>query len=579
MSGNLKKALISPVIQSNESISGFLHRVSKMNYHRYSYLNNFLELSVYQAQNNEINLKALEKINTFILGENDSITEKNGYNLEDFFGSELASKIILKNKVKYCPQCIKERYYHRTIWCITPIHLCTNHNVMLIDLCPQCNRSINLGTFTNQICEICSFNFEDTKCPDPIDNNIIIQSQQQLVNNLWEKESCFIQNCNFAQYFRLAYLSFHLLIGAVDFTGMTFEKLTIFYNQFKGKKSGFNLAVALANVYWMYLDFPKHFYIVLDNFLSRNKGSQRYERLKAFEDIFNVQDFAWVQDAYNSYFIEQIDKGNVRKDFSVFKRKPSLLADRRKIRREEVRQSTGIAFDKLHELNDYNELKIETKYINGQHRYLVEKTPLDGYLKNRNCLISKKEVGLIIGVTSDSVQKIINAGYITPIRVAYSSKVLFQIQEVNNLIQDCLGECLEGISPSMISFHSVLAKYSKYAFTILEIISFTYSSHLNPCRITGKNSYSLADNYYDEGEVKTCMEILKKRRQDEKGLYFSDVMKLLKIGEKRLWRLLEEQGIKADYILVMKDGRKRYYFKEETVSRINKYVELSEGLS
>lgn len=190
-------------------------------------------------------------------------------------------------------------------------------------------------------------------------------------------------------------------------------------------------------------------------------------------------------------------------------------------------------------------------------------------------MISKKEVGLIIGVTPDSVQKIVNAGYITPIKVADSPRVLFQIEEAKKLMQDCLGEYTEEINPSMVRFHNVLSKYAKYAFTILEIIAFTYSGHLKPYRLS--DSQTLAENYYDEVQLKMCLDIMKQRRQQEKGLFFNDVMKVLKIGERRLWRILREQHIEADFTLVMKDGRKRYYFKEETVFKISKYVKILEG--
>lgn len=350
------KLLIRPFIQCDESLSGFLYRVSNLNNYRYSHLKNFLNLSIYNAQNNEFHLEALQKLAFLALRHNDP-NEKNGYNLQSFFGSELYFKIILKNKVKYCPMCIKEKYYHRTVWCFTPIHLCIKHNVLLLDECPECGHKINMGDFTNRRCEICLFSYENTVSCDVIDNLIFIESQQQLTINLWKKDGYIIPNCNFEQYFRLAFYSFHLLIGAIDYTAMTTDSLLFFYNRSNGEKNGYKLANAFANVYWMYLEFPKHFHIVLDNFLKRNKGKHRYERLKAFESIFDDIDFTWVQRAYNAYFVDQIDEGNVRKDFSVFKRNPGLLAERRKVRREEVRQSTGIAYEKLHELNDYHELQ------------------------------------------------------------------------------------------------------------------------------------------------------------------------------------------------------------------------------
>ncbi|NOU91882.1 hypothetical protein GC093_01330 [Paenibacillus sp. LMG 31456] len=560
-----KQLLIRPFIVSDESISGFLYRASKMNRYRFSYLYNYLHLSIYEAQNNEFNQEALQMFAALVDRENGFINERNGYNLKSFLGAELYTKIIMKNKVKYCPICIQEKYYHRTAWCFTPFHLCIVHNVMLVDQCPQCRQMISLSAFMNRECEKCFFNFEIIQ-PNVFDNLIFLESQTHIQNAFWEKDRIVIANCNFKKFFRLAYCSFHLLIGGIDYTAMSAENLSFFHNQFEGVKSGLKLAIGLANVYWMYLDFPNSFYMVLNDFLKRNVGSQRYERLSAFGIILEELEFYMIAEAYNAYFINQIDDGNVRKDFSVFKRYPNLLEHRGRVRREEVRQTTGIAYEKLHELNDYNELHIETKYTNGQQRYLVEKSKLDSYLSTKQNLISKKEVGLIFGIIPNSVQKIVDAGYLTPMRLANSPKVLYLIQEVNKLIEDCLGVVVEEISPSMVKFHHVLSKYAKHSFTILEIISFTLSGQLMPYRLN--ESRTLVENYYDEEQLKDCMELIKKRKQEENGICFNDVMKTLKVGEKKLWKVLKEEGIKADFTLIWKDGRKRYYFKEETISRI-----------
>ncbi|SEB73999.1 hypothetical protein SAMN05443246_1758 [Paenibacillus sp. GP183] len=59
---NSQKLLIRPFIQCNESLSGFLYRVSKMNNYRFSYLIDYLNLSFYEAQNNEFNQNAIKKL-------------------------------------------------------------------------------------------------------------------------------------------------------------------------------------------------------------------------------------------------------------------------------------------------------------------------------------------------------------------------------------------------------------------------------------------------------------------------------------------------------------------------------------
>ncbi|MDQ0897388.1 TniQ family protein [Paenibacillus sp. V4I7] len=556
-------------IYQDESLSSYLFRLSQCNYYpSVTYLADFLSLSAYQAQNNEFTQEALRKLSDL----NDGLVNfgiYNGSNFEARVGSDLYTRIMMKNKVKYCPLCIQGKYYHRTIWVGIPYQLCIEHRVKLVDHCPQCGYFISMAAFINQNCDKCSFVYSETESL-VIENTIFVESQRQISHGFWNDNFLVIKNCNFINFFKLALYSFHLLNGATDYISLTLGKLSIFHNRSNGEKSGFTLANALANVYWMYNEFPNHFFTVLDECLSRNRGQARYDKINAFEELFNDQTFSWVEEAYSSYFIDQIDKGNVRRDFSIFKKNPDLLLKRTKVRREEVRQNTGIAYEKLHELSNFNELKLEKKLTNGQSRYLIEKSTLDYYLKEKQSLISRKEVGLILGINSYSVSKVVNAGYLTPIQVANSPIKQFQLDEVNMLIESCLGQIVTKLTANFSRFHDVLIKYSTSSLTIVDIIAFTLSGHLKPSRII--RGGNLVDNFYEENEIKACLELVKRKKHEEVGYFFQDVMKKLKIGEKRLWKVLNEHGIAADFTLHMKDERKRYYFKEDTISKIQQYL-------
>ncbi|MEK4510138.1 TniQ family protein [Paenibacillus sp. FSL K6-2524] len=576
MKSHYQPLLIRPSIYHNESLSGFLYRLAHWNgYFSVSHLNSRLGLSVYESQNNEFSGKAMERLGELVFKEVDMLEKHNGHYLQNKFGIEFYKKNIMKNKVKYCPICIKENYFHQFIWNILPVHLCGYHHVLLVDSCPKCNSRISMGSFMNGSCNRCLFSFKETNIISTV-NDILLESQKQIIEGFRDKNFPIIDICDLVHFFQLAYHSFHLLIGAQDFTGSTPNNLLVFYNRVQGEKSGLKMAIALANVYWMYLDFPKRFYYILDVFLSRNQKMQRYERLKKFELIFNNSTFLWLKKAYVSYFIKQIDEGFVRKDFSVFKREPELLLRRSRVRREEVRQYTGIAYCKLHELSDYNELEIETKLTTGTNIYLVGKSKLDDYLNVRKNLISKKEVGLLLGINVTSVQKLVEASYISPIKIANSPIQMFNIQEAKKLIENCSGSMVTEVDPPFLRFHDALIKYSVNNLTVVKIVEFTLSGMLMPYRLTSFGTF--ADNYYRENELQSCLDLIKKERQREKGFFFSDVMKMFKIGEKRLWRILKEQDIQADFTLLMKDGRKRYYFKEETILKIKGVITVMKEL-
>jgi hypothetical protein len=264
------------VIYNDESLSGFLFRLSQRNYYpNVSYLSNYLGLSTYQAQNNEFDQEAIRKLA--------SLNEKldycgiyNGYNLQERLGSDLYIKIIMKNRVKYCPTCTQDKFYHRTIWGIILFHLCVEHRVKLVDQCPHCGHIISMAAFINQKCDRCFLEYNKAE-PSRIENGSFLESQIQLTRGFWDEKITIIQNCNFINFMKLAFHSFHLLNGATDYTSLSSGVLSLFYNRLKGEKSGFELAAALANVHWMFKDFPNHYFIVLNDFLSRNRGKARYE--------------------------------------------------------------------------------------------------------------------------------------------------------------------------------------------------------------------------------------------------------------------------------------------------------------
>ncbi|WP_171646830.1 TniQ family protein [Paenibacillus phytorum] len=568
--------LIRPLIQQNESLSGFLYRLQHMNgYASVSCIVSQLGLSASTSQNNEFSGKALEKLGELTLDEVEMYEKHNGYYLQNIFGVDLYTKIIMKNRVKYCPACIKENFFHRVIWNIIPIQMCYHHQNLMVDSCPKCGSQISLGTFMNQECNKCSFSFLDTHITITT-NSIFLESQKQIIEGFRDNNFLVIDKCNLVQFFRLAYHSFHLLIEARDYTELSHDNLLFFHNRAKGEKSGMKMAIALANVYWMYLDFPNRFYVVLDDFLDRNKKMQRYGRLKGFESIFNDSTFLWLKESYVSYFIKQIDEGMVRKDFSIFKKEPELLLKRSRVRREEVRQDIGNGYDKLHELNDNKKHQIVTKLTKGKNIYLVEKSKIEDYLRIRENLISKKEVGLILGIRVKSVQKLVDSGYFTPIKIANSLKEMFNIHEAKEFMGKCKGSMVTIIEPSLISFHEALKKYPANSLTVVKIVEFTLSGQLKPQHLTHFGTF--AENYYYEHDLQNCLQLIKMKRENDIGFVFNDVFKKLKIGDRRLWRILKEQDIQADFTLIMKNGRKKYYFKEETVLKIKEIISSSKGV-
>lgn len=63
----------------------------------------------------------------------------------------------VRDRFYYCPKCMNEKPYHKLLWSISDIEICTLHKVALNNKCTHCNREIILkDIFELDICPYCN---------------------------------------------------------------------------------------------------------------------------------------------------------------------------------------------------------------------------------------------------------------------------------------------------------------------------------------------------------------------------------------------------------------------------------------
>lgn len=461
--------------------------------------------------------------------------------------------------------CIRESYYHQAVWCILPIVMCLKHQVELQEGCPNCIEHLNMGMFMSRKCNNCGFLFaRTTEKPSNFLN--LFQYQLALHDSFYGGASIIPQMRSFEEYIRLAHASLILLSGGEDHVGTTIHPLEVFHNRAHGKRNSLNYAIAFANVLWTYSEFPHNFNKVLDKFLQRNKKYDRYWKLKRFESVCTYDEFLWVKDAYQQFFLNELELGNVRKDCSVFKDDPILLLKRRAVRREEVKVNTRMTYQKIFQLERRSHLIIHQYLKGGQKVYSVDNKSLDSYLSLQSSLLSKKEASVLVGLHVSTVSKLIESGCIEVREDRIGNKCIDHVT-MDQFILNCKGELVSEIPEGALSFHEVVAKYNAQGFGAIQIIQFTLTGHLHPVKIC--QDKKITSNYYLPHEILQCLTFYKKVQTTARGASFTDVMKLLQVGE---WTTIKKYNIEPDFTLIMKDGRKRYFFKDETINRITSII-------
>lgn len=63
---------------------------------------------------------------------------------------------------RFCPQCLMDGAYHRSIWRVVPIAICLTHKCLLIEKCPHCSASVSIRDIVLARCSRCRFDLRQT---------------------------------------------------------------------------------------------------------------------------------------------------------------------------------------------------------------------------------------------------------------------------------------------------------------------------------------------------------------------------------------------------------------------------------
>ncbi|GED34123.1 TniQ family protein [Brevibacillus centrosporus] len=140
-----------------ESLSSFLRRISKANGMNFlSFWNNLKTERNHYAQNDDVtlldfcplNVINIEKLSKGIRMDPGELLSLTLYNLLQSFvvGTEIErarfTSGMLRDTLHFCPDCLKDKPYHRLLWRIKGIDTCMSHRRLLHDKCPHCAKRI-----------------------------------------------------------------------------------------------------------------------------------------------------------------------------------------------------------------------------------------------------------------------------------------------------------------------------------------------------------------------------------------------------------------------------------------------------
>lgn len=557
-----KLLLFRPKIYHGESLSSYIFRLAEANrYKSVGCFSQFFNTTIPKINNNELDEVSIELLAELTNHSNQELLQMSALPYVRQWGSSFYNSWVLKNRVKYCPKCTKEKLFHKKIWSLHFITICLDHGMLLVDYCSRCNSSISMSSLMAGRCK-CGFCFEDCFNKEMEKGSIYYSSQEDLQNRLLNKKVNFLDDLSLNEYFHLIQSSCHLLEGLESFIGEKNTVIEAFLNQKDRHHDNKKYSMLLSNIFWMYEKFPHNFRAVLDSF-NKKPNKLKYEQKQQFEKLFNIHKFKQVKEAYYNYWLEQADNGVIRNDFSIFKKDKSILREREYLSKEEVKTQWGINYQQIEKLFKGNHVLMKEIVRGKQKRYKIEKKSLKNSVQLQKKYISRKDAAEILGIQRDSVPKLIQAGLLN-LKQSPTKQYLLDRREVDNLLFSCRGKYIKN-TPLGISFYDALIKFSVNGLSIVKLLGFVKARKLNP--ITNIVNGKLSDCYFDEQELINCMKVLRKEKQVEQGYYLTDVIKILNIGERVMRKYMDLGILVPQKINTMKDGRKHYFFNEQDVKQ------------
>ncbi|MEH7749415.1 TniQ family protein, partial [Neobacillus drentensis] len=394
----MKKLINRPLILKDECLSSYLYRLSKANYLTGpSPILKQLKIELFKYRVNHFDYPNCIKIAKISDVNPKELFRTSNVYYEENFKDDVDKMVLLKEYVKYCPCCIQENIYFKNSWFLNLFTVCLEHQSLLVQNCQGCGQTISLENFLEGFCKNCNFAYvKADKCP--VDSNsLLYQAQLEFQSIIEGQVGKVLKDICAKDIFNFINGNLHII---EDLTSrVTYKKIHLITHPQKYYWSE-NFGEALANIYWMYTNFPFNFFQILDEFFNL-PFKKRRRRKKEFEKTLGTSTF--IKEAYQEYQNMQILKGNVPKNISCFDLDAAKKIKERFISKKEIKKEFNLTRNEV----DFICRNLEPKqYQRGKN--LIQQFEVEEVISfvkkfkiQKNDLLTQKEAAIQLGVNID----------------------------------------------------------------------------------------------------------------------------------------------------------------------------------
>lgn len=548
----------------NESYQGYILRLTHLNgYEKINWIYELMEnVNGYNRKRSTLSqeLKALKDVTSLEIYQLQNLLFRS-------LGEEEYNELLgytQQRKCKICPKCLDEKKYYNGIWEIAFITECTEHNCLLVEKCPNCNKMIGWNRCNLFYCN-CQFDLRKCKVEDSEENSSKITSL--IISKV--RMSSLQKSSTTNPLYELDLISLLKV--------MNFICLKLVFSIKHGGKVPFKLMensemhILVNNAFKVFENWPANFYTFLENLKleegMRNRGIVKdfgsfYRRIKSYKQ------FDFLFNAFKYYVF--LNKGKYI-SHSFTKLFNGDLDEFDHITGTEAANVLGLKLSTVQKLMNNN---ILTGIVNVSNHFttsLVNKKSVDVLKYKLENWYSQRKTREILNIDEHVFLSFIN--FIEHIEIPYKSGAIrryFNPKCVENILKE-LDEKLVSIPSNLITIENSikLINGASGSYSFLQIYHDILQNRLVP-RGIDNNSIGIRRYLFCKDEIKNFAQ-QKVKELDLNNYSLSEATKLLGIRQGDLWVYIKKGIIKVDKI----KSRQRIPISEIGNFK-DTYVDLSE---
>ncbi|MEI4771422.1 TniQ family protein [Psychrobacillus sp. FJAT-51614] len=489
---------------------------------------------------------------------------------------------------KFCPECLKEDFFHRIYWDVSYVTTCVKHKKELVVAC-KCSRYVPLSRLVRNLCH-CGKKYTAIRAKkvDAVTLEVQTAFQEFLLGDrqqISREDQTYLTKDEYLDFF----YAFSLLVRGIDSNVFAASRLFRLKDPFDMvgpniKKIDLNKYNLIVNtLHFLTLHPSKDFTNLIEAVEEADKqlkhaSSTKVKKNRITNKVFKHTKGTYYHEIYSDYL-------NNKKDVYINQRfaLPPLIKKKKFLTTGEALLYINTEFKTVMNLCKHNLIKLHVTEKNGKKISLIERESIDAYLNMKKTSFTLDQAIRYLGLNFRHMNALVESKLIKPIHGPsvdgyerwYIPKT--EIQRFEKELQKKYLPFSSDIEREGITIQKACFKLRSDQMNVEDIYQLIFNDRL---RVFHDGNPNLVDGLkiLDE-DVNQLMKELYYRRINEKGYFGKELQRACIAHQEKINQLLKDKVLTIDS--VDKNGKyppKNYIKKQQVMDYLSTYKNMSDPL-